>query len=175
MPKIDWLQAKMDYVNSGSPSLKAISEKYGVSLKTVKQHSAKEGWLAARQKVADNAENKAMDKAAKNRITVDDRHLVAFKNMQTIVNGKLAEAQAIDDEGKISFANLTVLELRGLSAVLKEAAVMERLILGLPTNIAHNLNEDVPIPHNLPSDVEEQLMQEILSREAEQEANTTDS
>lgn len=60
--RYDWPAIRADYVSDPTASLRSISEKYGVTLRLVQEHSRKEGWFAARKKYIKDVSDKAVAK-----------------------------------------------------------------------------------------------------------------
>lgn len=58
---VDWAQLEGEYVNS-KESLKALSERYGVPYKTVKNHSATGKWSEKRRKFAEKKAQKVSER-----------------------------------------------------------------------------------------------------------------
>lgn len=65
----------------------------------------------------------------------NERHLQHWRNIQAIVNAKIAESQTVVD-GKPSFRTLTTKELKDIVAAMREAVIGERNVLGLPNNVS---------------------------------------
>ena len=65
--RYDWETIKIDYVTDPLSSQKKISEKYGISLVSIRKHSKADDWLATKKKYQRDVTQKAIEKVtAKN-------------------------------------------------------------------------------------------------------------
>lgn len=133
--KIDWLKARMDYLQDSSLSYADIGKKYGVSLTTVKLRGVQEGWPELRQTLAEKAYKDFQTKLLDEKSNSQNRHLELYKNMQMLIN-KAQEVAAKDPKGTTAF------DLDKLARALKTSIDGERVVLGLPTSVSGLTNGD---------------------------------
>ena len=169
--KIDWVQAKLDFVSDATMSFKQVADKYKVARATVEQHAKDEDWLQARENLAQLAESRAMKKLAGERVDVDQKHLRASRGIQKAIEMRIKGIELDTEAGE----RIGSQSLRHYVASWKEAVTMERLILGLPTNINRNENQEIPVPKELTPDMEAQMVEELLKRESEANEPSADT
>lgn len=125
--KVDWIDARQTYLADETVSYADISKQYKVSLTTVKERGAKEGWPKLRQNLTEKAFDNFQKKLLKTKEQAQDRHLQQFQNLQALINKSI---MAIAKQEQPD-----ALELRRLSGALKDSVMGERVVLGLPTNV----------------------------------------
>lgn len=62
--RYDWEMIKLDYVTDPTSSQKKISEKYGISLVTIRKHSKADDWLATKKKYQREVTEKVIAKVS---------------------------------------------------------------------------------------------------------------
>ena len=83
MAKINWLQAKKDYISDESLSYEKIAKKYGVSKMQVARVAKKQGWVGLRKAAIQNA-NEMLPKKTGDAISdINARHVQTGKILQT--------------------------------------------------------------------------------------------
>jgi hypothetical protein len=127
--KIDWLEAKKEYIADTSMSYRAIAEKYGVARKTVQERGTREKWPEQRQDVAEEAFDNFRDNIVEKKAEAQERHLKHYKNLQALANKAMA---VMADENN----PLVLADLEKLARSLKLAIDGERVVLGIPTSVA---------------------------------------
>lgn len=123
--KIDWLQAKTDYIKDPTVSLRDLAKKYGVADSVMMQRSADEGWVKQREEVRAKAEQRLSEKLPETIAEVKDRHAKIGKTLQ----GRGLEVIATRKPETFEEARLSVL------AGIK----IEREALGLNTDEVQNV------------------------------------
>lgn len=81
--RYDWETIKIDYVTDPSSSHKKISEKYGVSLVSIRKHSKADDWLATKKKYQRDVTEKVIKK-------------VSAKNADKLANAIIAASNIAD-------------------------------------------------------------------------------
>lgn len=64
VPKIDWIQAKKEFLLDKYITLKEVAEKYGIGYNNMRKIASKEGWVSDRKPIwqlIDNALTKEME------------------------------------------------------------------------------------------------------------------
>jgi hypothetical protein len=148
-PRVNWIQARVDYVNDSKLSLREIASRYGVSESAVHSRSAREGWSAARTRKAhtlvSQTTRRAIDVAADELSKWNESDLTLAKALRHQVGRKL---QAVT---KLQAADATVTmesrDLRSLALAAESAQRIARLALGASTEISSGWT---PIDPNVP-------------------------
>jgi hypothetical protein len=65
--QVDWNAIKIEYVTDSSASYKSLSEKYGITERTVERHASKEGWVALRRDFIGDVSTKTLELEMKKR------------------------------------------------------------------------------------------------------------
>jgi hypothetical protein len=143
--KVDWVQARKDYLADNTLSYADIAKKYDVSKHTVEVHAKRESWVATRQSIGEKSLVKLEGDLVNRNAEVNERHGVAFRNMQQLAGIKLTIAfrqieKIIADKG---LKNMTIYDLkmisqqdiRNLIEAYSAAINGERVTLGLPTSV----------------------------------------
>ena len=81
--RYDWEMIKLDYVTDPLSSQQKISEKYGVSLVSIRKHSKAEDWLATKKKYQRDVTEKVIQK-------------VSAKNADKLANAIIAASNIAD-------------------------------------------------------------------------------
>ena len=81
--RYDWEMIKLDYVTDPLSSHKKISEKYGVSLVSIRKHSKADDWLATKKKYQRDVTEKVIQK-------------VSAKNADKLANAIIAASNIAD-------------------------------------------------------------------------------
>jgi hypothetical protein len=144
--KINWTEAQKDFLSDPTLRYKDISDKYGVSLTAVKQRGVNEHWHEVRsdlsKKTIQQVETKLIDRNSE----INERHGVAFRNLQQLAATKLTIAfrqveRLIKEKGidNISIYDNKMISQRDLKDLVEAytgAINGERITVGLPTSIA---------------------------------------
>jgi hypothetical protein len=148
--KADWLQAKLVYIENPNLSYADIARMFGVSLKQVKKHGAKNNFVEGRQEVSDSVEIKIKETIVDERVKANERHAIAYKNMQSLINTyiniisndiKRIERQAAAEGRDVTTKELySTQKLFYLIKALKTAIDGERVTLDLPTKIVGHVD-----------------------------------
>lgn len=81
--RYDWEMIKLDYVTDPTSSQQKISEKYGVSLVSIRKHSKADDWLATKKKYQREVTEKVIEK-------------VSAKNADKLANAIIAASNIAD-------------------------------------------------------------------------------
>ena len=129
MKRIDWAQAKADYVNHSGLTLDDIAQKYGVLPNTVKARASRENWTAAReaksQMLLAATTRNAINASAQELATFNERDLAVAKAVRAMAVRKLQQ----DQSGK----QLTCADIRQIASAVESAQRIARLALGATT------------------------------------------
>lgn len=147
--KINWFEARNDYIADASLSYADIAKKYGVTKTGVQKRGTKEGWPELRQSYADKAFDQFQEKLLDQKSKAQSDHLVSYQNMRAIVNRQIMQIAeqrvpeydkkgniVLDLKGKPLFREPEAGELKLLSQALHNAIAGERIVLGLPSSVA---------------------------------------
>ncbi|HUD06435.1 MAG TPA: hypothetical protein VMR34_00965 [Candidatus Saccharimonadales bacterium] len=142
---VDWLAIKLLYTENHRISYSDIAEMFGVSLKQVKKHGARENFVESRQQVSDSVEIKIKEKVADDRVEANERHRIAYKNLQALANVYVTvianHNQSVIEKAKVQGCIVNPNELYSPSKLLmlcksiKLAIDGERVTLNLPSII----------------------------------------
>lgn len=145
--KIDWNQARKDYLSDARLSLQDIANKYGVSKKSVENKSSVEGWVALRQSLGEKALEDFQKKLIDEKSQAESRHLIQYRNLQAIINKSLMAIDqgnfwtdkkgnlVLDKAGKPIPVPPDARQLESLAKAAKISMDGERVALGLPTSV----------------------------------------
>lgn len=122
--KPDWNLIKSEYITSGA-SLRNLSEKYGIPMRTLARHSKKEGWAELRQQidsevattVANVAKETAVDYATR-KMQVGD---LMLQNIETFIRESGVEGIGLYDK-----LALTIQRIDGFKGWKSEADLEEQ-------------------------------------------------
>ncbi len=142
--KVDWLEAKSEYLIDRTLTYRDISEKYKVSLKQVKKHGARDNWSEGRQEVSDITTSRIQDSLIQQAENTNLLHLeyyteaeetimayVEILHLQTLKEYDEAE----QNESAVRMENLPdPAMILSLCKSLTVAINGERVCLGLPTS-----------------------------------------
>ena len=81
--RYDWEMIKLDYVTDPTSSQQKISEKYGISLVSIRKHSKADDWLATKKKYQRELTEKVIEK-------------VSAKNADKLANAIIAASNIAD-------------------------------------------------------------------------------
>lgn len=132
MAKIDWTQAKKDYIGDERMSYRAIARKYGVSKVAVANRATREGWPKLRQNLNDRAIEKFEDRKTERVAEVTEEHAADYRLVQELVETHLEKMKADQEAGR----EVDVGDLWSLSRALRTAVEGERVCLGLPNRVS---------------------------------------
>lgn len=128
--RIDWVAAKIEYVNNPALRYEDIAQKYGTTEGTVRVRSHRESWTEARDARANllqrNVTRKSMNAAAIELAKWNEQDLVVAK-MGRILAGKQLKA------ANESTTPIAPKDLRMLMGALESAQRIARLALGAST------------------------------------------
>ena len=142
---VDWLAVKLLYAENHRMSYNDIAQMFNVSLKQVKKHGAREHFVQSRQEVSDSVEIKIKEKLVDDRVDANERHRIAYKNLQAlanvyikvVANHNISVIEKAKSQGRI--ANPKELyspsKLLDLCKTIKLAIDGERVTLNLPSII----------------------------------------
>ena len=153
--KWDTVAAEKEYIEDHTISLSKIAQKYGVNVRTVSRHAKLRDWTKRRQ----DAVNEGLDEHKENHkklITeTNERHLQLLRSAQNAAAAGL----------KRGHDNKDIKEVSSSIFALKAAIDGERTVLGMPTLIKKEADQDdeASKPKNL---VEAAEAAEKLLREA---------
>ena len=81
--RINWIEAKTDYITNVQQSYASIAKKYGVSDTSVEKTAAKEGWVALREETQLELQKALPKKLGEELAEVNSRHAVLGRKLQT--------------------------------------------------------------------------------------------
>lgn len=87
--KVDWLQAKVEYMQDNTLSYADIARMFAVSLKQVKQHGGRDRWVEGRQEVTEKTENIIKEKLVDQRIAINEKHRKQYASLQALIRTHL--------------------------------------------------------------------------------------
>jgi len=145
--KIDWYEARKDYLSDNTLSYEDIAKTYGSSKTAVGNKAKAENWTSLRQDLHEKAFSKFTEKLLDVKSKANNRHLSHWQNVQALANNAindLAErSYERDDKGKLLLFRgepvpipLNMNNLEKLARTFKVAIDGERVILGLPTSVS---------------------------------------
>lgn len=150
--KIDWFEARKQYLSNTTISYKDIAKTFGVSLTTVEKRAKSEGWVELRQELGEKAFNELTEQLVATKTTANDRHLKHYQNLQALANRSIKEMDEgtilLDRKGnplyerledgtvKVIRRPINPFELEKLAKAIKTAIDGERVVLGLPTSVS---------------------------------------
>ena len=146
-PKIDWDQARKDYLSDSTLSLADNAKKYGVSTTIVERKASKESWAEVRKKLGNSAFEEFQKRLVDEKSRAQNRHLIQYQNLQAIINKAVVAFSTgtfwTDKKGNLILDkdNQPIPrppDAKQLEALAKAAKVSmdgERTVLGLPTNV----------------------------------------
>lgn len=144
--KVDWSEVHRFYLTNPTSSYRDLSEEFGVSLKQVKKHGSRDGYVDSRQRVTNLTKTKIEEKLADERVEANERHAEMYRQIQDLIYAQLeiittnmellceqakAEGRIPKDKELYSSAKLLA-----LTKALTTAINGERVCLGLPIAIA---------------------------------------
>lgn len=148
----DWQKIMNDYISMPNGSLKKISEKYGIRLATVTDHSRAEGWVAARKEYQEKLRRKASEKLLTKQAgklvrelgSVDNvskriqkllqdekqfnRHIIPIEYPVEMENGKISIKKT---SAEVEFEKVDTRALRDILMSLKMIEDMKRSMLNI--------------------------------------------
>lgn len=145
--RIDWYEARKDYLADSSLSLDDIAKKYGVAKSTVGLRAKSEDWTNLRQDLHEKAFTKFTEKLLDQKSSASNRHLTHWQNLQSLANNSIVDmaersyernkaGHLILLDGKPIPKPLNPFELEKLAKTMKLAIDGERVVLGLPTSVS---------------------------------------
>lgn len=133
--RIDWVKAKIEYVNNPSVRFEDISDKYGAPMGTVQARAKRESWTDARAQrnvmLQQNATRKNVNVAAVELAKYNEQDLIVAKLGRALAAKKLKTAYDENTE-------LPAKDLRMLMGAIESAQRIARLSLGASTS---NVND----------------------------------
>lgn len=137
--KIDWEAAKRWYMDDHKRSLPDVAKEFGVSLWSVKKHSATDSptWPEARQDLAKQQTATFKTEKQKQLEETDDRHLKQAKSIQ---NAALNALYVVSERNKKAKDNpKNAIDTNGIyraAMAMKAGMDYERIVQGLPILIS---------------------------------------
>jgi len=131
---INWVEARIYYLNDATRTYKDVSTKYGVSLRSVEDMGSREKWVEIRRKLGEDALVRFEENKKSLIAEASDRHIKFWRNIQGRVLQQLQKTEAVD--GKSVMVEFTPVEISALTISIKRAIDGERVVLGLPTSVA---------------------------------------
>ena len=140
---IDWLQAKMMYVQNNTLSYADVAKRFGVSTRQVQRRGSDENWVECRQDVVNSAEIMILERTIDERAATNDRHRKLYREIQSMIHTYMriinqhnksvvekakTEGTVVDPKNLYSAANLHY-----LTQSLVNAIEGERVTMDLPT------------------------------------------
>lgn len=126
---IDWLTIKGAYVSDPEVALPDIAKRFGVCLQAAKQHSIKEGWVAARAEVNARADEALRDKLVNDKIrNVEEFNLDDIKLVRAMRSEIARELTRLKNAGKLDGR-----KLMELTSAHKNTRHVGSLALGIST------------------------------------------
>lgn len=130
--KINWDGARKEYLSDTTISLQDIADKYGVSKVAAGLRAKKENWTGLRQELADLAFSEFQKRLVDEKAKSQERHLLTYKNIQALVNGRISEIYQASEKDKTKF---DIKEVEALARTAKISIDGERVVLGLPNGV----------------------------------------
>lgn len=152
---ISWEKIKADYVTDPGLSLKRVSEKYGVPLRTVAQHSKADDWFATKKKHQEEYCNELASKLHQEKLQALEQELESVQNASDVIVEILKDAEQFRRHLTINivtgetkqeiFEKYDTRALKDTLSCLKMIEDMKRSMLGIQKieNIQkHQLDEE---------------------------------
>jgi uncharacterized protein YjcR len=95
--KIDWFQARQDYLENSTVSYADIAKKYGVSKTAVEARGKNEGWAELRQSLGEKAFSEFQENLLSQKNRAQNDHLKLYQNMRALVHKSI---MALHEEGE---------------------------------------------------------------------------
>lgn len=160
--KIDWVEARKFYMEDTTRSYQDVADKFGVAKKTVElraknemtEKGSKTTWAIARQRLGEQATQAHEEELVDEKSKADDRHLLQYKNLQSLLNNKMVNIKdgvpyldrsgkvILREDGKPLMKQVEAQELHYIARALQTAINGERVILGLPTTVTSLVGKD---------------------------------
>jgi len=130
--KWDVVAAEKEYLENHTTSLADIAEKYGVNIRTVSRYAKEHEWTQHRQEAISAGLNQHKSEHAK---LISETNTEDLKKMKSLENAAMAAVKRAHDEkdGK---------QLRNAGAILVLAINTKRTVLGMPTFIKKDADDD---------------------------------
>lgn len=131
MEKTDWAEVKTAYI-TGKESLQKLAEKYGISLRTIKDRSRKEKWVEERKKFRTKVAQKTAQKTAKK----ETRRLAKLQDAAEDIAELIRQDVERIKKQREEVAFLTpedVKMIKDLTVALKNIADVMRDVYDIPT------------------------------------------
>lgn len=137
-----WEKMRADYVTDPGMSLKKLSEKYGVPLRTIAEHSKAENWFATKKQHQEDYCNKLAEKLHQKKLdsleqelesvqNLSDRLFTVLKDDPEQFNRHLTTNMMTGETTEQIFSKVDVKAMRDAVSVLKVVEDMKRSIIGL--------------------------------------------
>lgn len=146
--KVDWNQARKEYLGDSTLSQRDIAERYGVSTTAVEKRASAEGWADLRKKLGESAFDEFQKRLIDEKSKAQSRHLVQYQNLQAIINQSIYAFSTgnywtdkkgnliLGKDGKPVLMPPDAQQLNALAKAAKTAMDGERAVLGLPTTVS---------------------------------------
>lgn len=136
MAKINWLQARVDYVSDESLSYEDIAKKYGTTKRAIEMHASKDKWVQLRADTSATLRQKLPEKISESIADVKVRHIQTAKILQS------KGLRVIVGDPKNGIAGMEPETFDNARRSVKDGVEIERKALGMdePTIPAVNVN-----------------------------------
>lgn len=122
MAKIDWLKAKIDFVDNNKETISSIAAKYNVARNTVSRRANKEGWYNSRHEVEQKVVTIVADEQAKKVTQATNRHIqigqafqgAAIKALKKRADGGLEYEPKDFNDARLAAITGVFMERKGL-------------------------------------------------------------
>lgn len=131
MEKTDWTEVRNAYI-TGKESLQKLAEKYGISLRTIKDRSRRENWVEERKKFRTKVALNTSQKTAKKEV----RRLAKLQDAAEDVAELIGQDVARIKKQREKLRMITpedVKMIKDLTAALKNIAEVMRDVYDIPT------------------------------------------
>lgn len=116
MPKADWMAIKTEYVTTRT-SMRALAEKFGVSVDAIKRKAAAEKWTEERTKLTPKIHQKTVQAVVRKTVTQEANRIVSLLAIGEKLAHRVDQAAEKDIDSR-DLQRLTV-ALRNLYAVMQ--------------------------------------------------------
>lgn len=142
MADVDWSAIKAEYI-AGNDSYQALSDKYGISFRTLSQRGVAEGWVrqrkAYRERVVKNTVKKVGEKQAAENAKKLLRLQKAADDMASVIEGVLKDEKQFHrhlvgaGEAEVVYKKADTKAIRDITVSMRELASLIRNVYDIPT------------------------------------------
>lgn len=143
--KVNWLEAKKDYLADPNMSYEKLAKKYNIAKKTVQERGTKGGWVKTRQSIAEKADSLVQEKIVDELAQVNIRHGQTYQMIQrlgiTNIGIILDEVEAEKEAARLAGVRLGRRDILSGKSFSEYASGMktvidgERVTKNLPTSV----------------------------------------